>query len=44
VVIDHGAIVEMGSHEELVSRGGHYAAMYATWISQSATHGDTHAP
>jgi ATP-binding cassette subfamily B protein len=44
VVIDHGAIVEMGSHEELVSSGGHYAAMYATWISQSATHGDTHAP
>lgn len=28
VVMDHGAIVEMGSHGELVRRGGLYARMY----------------
>jgi ATP-binding cassette subfamily B protein len=33
VVVDQGGIVEVGSHRELVGRGGRYAAMYATWIS-----------
>ena len=33
VVVDDGRIVEVGSHRELVGRGGRYAAMYATWIS-----------
>jgi hypothetical protein len=27
--------VELGSHDELVQRGGHYADMYATWLSHS---------
>jgi len=36
VVIDHGTIVEVGSHDELVELGGAYAAMYATWISQGS--------
>jgi ATP-binding cassette subfamily B protein len=31
-VIDRGRIVEIGPHDELVDRGGLYAAMYATWI------------
>jgi ATP-binding cassette subfamily B protein len=35
VVVDDGRIVELGSHEELVSRGGRYAAMYATWVSHA---------
>jgi ATP-binding cassette subfamily B protein len=35
VVIDDGRIVELGSHQELVARGGRYAAMYATWIRGS---------
>ena len=30
-VVDDGRIVELGSHDELVQRGGPYAAMYATW-------------
>ena len=32
-VVDDGRIVEIGSHEELVAKGGRYAEMYATWIS-----------
>jgi ATP-binding cassette subfamily B protein len=35
VVVDEGKIVELGTHEELVARGGRYAEMYATWSSQS---------
>lgn len=35
VVVDHGGIVEMGSHAELVALGGRYAEMYATWISHT---------
>ncbi len=34
VVVDDGRIVEVGSHDALVARGGRYAAMYATWTSQ----------
>lgn len=33
-VMDHGEIVEMGSHEELVKLGGHYANL---WRAQSST-------
>jgi ATP-binding cassette subfamily B protein len=35
VVVGDGKLLEVGSHDELVARGGHYAEMYATWISQS---------
>ncbi|MCP5030057.1 MAG: ABC transporter ATP-binding protein [Actinomycetia bacterium] len=30
-VVDEGGVVELGSHGELVARGGRYAEMYATW-------------
>ncbi len=30
-VIEDGRLVELGSHEELVAAGGHYAEMYALW-------------
>ena len=32
-VVNDGRIVELGSHDELVARGGIYAGMYATWVS-----------
>jgi ATP-binding cassette subfamily B multidrug efflux pump len=31
-VLDHGHIVEQGSHQELLRHGGHYAAL---WQRQS---------
>ncbi len=31
VVVDHGRIVEVGSHAELVAARGRYAEMFATW-------------
>ncbi|MEI7859746.1 MAG: ABC transporter ATP-binding protein [Acidimicrobiales bacterium] len=34
-VVDHGRIIEVGSHAELVAKGGRYAEMYETWVSQS---------
>jgi ATP-binding cassette subfamily B protein len=33
-VIDDGRVVEMGSHDELIARGGKYADMYGIWVSQ----------
>jgi ATP-binding cassette subfamily B protein len=33
VVIDRGAMVEMGTPAELVARGGAYAAMHAAWLA-----------
>ncbi len=40
-VVDEGRIIEIGSHTELVERGGRYAEMYETWVSQAeaADHG-----
>ena len=35
VVIDSGRVIEDGSHEQLIARGGRYAEMYETWISHA---------
>jgi ATP-binding cassette subfamily B protein len=33
VVVDQGRVLEVGSHAELVARGGRYAEMFAAWSS-----------
>jgi ATP-binding cassette subfamily B protein len=30
-VVDHGRLVEVGTHAELLSAGGRYAALAAAW-------------
>ena len=42
-VVDAGRIVELGSHHELVARGGTYATMWATWESHLQDPHATHA-
>jgi len=33
VVLDHGRIVESGSHTELISAEGYYSKLYSAWVS-----------
>lgn len=32
IVLDHGRIIEQGSHDELIARNGHYAGLYNTYF------------
>jgi ATP-binding cassette subfamily B protein len=36
VVVDHGRIVERGTHDELLERGGQYAALVARDVAEQA--------
>lgn len=35
VVVDAGRVVQVGSHADLLSRPGRYAAMHAAWLAQT---------
>lgn len=37
VVMDHGRVIELGSHEELLEQGGKYAGMFSAWLAQTGS-------
>ena len=39
VVVDEGRLVEMGTHAELITRGGRYAALYSSWSGRFGARG-----
>ncbi len=39
LVFDHGRIVEQGTHDELVARGGVYGALYDSWLGNTQQEG-----
>ena len=41
VVLDHGAIVEQGTHDELVAHGGHYAELFHLQAARFRIDGDS---
>lgn len=42
IVLDHGRIIEEGSHDELLEQGGHYAVLFETYFRhQSASYDPT---
>jgi len=43
LVIDHGTIIEEGSHETLMAMGGHYASLYNTYFRHQSLEYVEHA-
>jgi len=37
LVLEHGRLIEDGSHEELLELGGHYAGLFAAWVSSTSS-------
>jgi subfamily B ATP-binding cassette protein MsbA len=36
VVLEHGVVVEQGTHDELLARGGRYRSLYGDWAAEVA--------
>ena len=36
VVLEHGLVVEQGTHDELIARHGRYSALYGSWAEDAA--------
>lgn len=41
IVVDAGRVVQQGAHADLVDRPGPYARMYASWVAQRASEGES---
>ena len=39
LVLEDGRLIEDGSHQQLVDAGGHYASLFAAWVSSSSVGG-----
>jgi ABC-type multidrug transport system fused ATPase/permease subunit len=36
IVLEHGRVVEQGTHDELLAAGGRYWQLYRDWAEQAA--------
>jgi ABC-type multidrug transport system fused ATPase/permease subunit len=36
VVLEHGAVIESGTHEQLIARRGRYFSLYDDWVENVA--------